>query len=109
MRMRARLRPYVASNLKSPRFTAALGFDCQEIKQYLGEKIIRNLRGENPIFQKDKDVYRDSLRIATRLTFEEKSVVTVRDDNYAGRSDADLQYFTDHGHWREEAPMDPVS
>ncbi|HKF05623.1 MAG TPA: hypothetical protein VKB49_25110 [Candidatus Sulfotelmatobacter sp.] len=91
---------YVAKNLKSQNFIAALGFDCQAIKQHLGDEILRNLRGENPIFEKNLDIYLDSLKIAARLAFEEKSTVTIRDD-YSGRSDEDLQYFIDHGKWRE--------
>ena len=54
----------------------------------------------NPIFEKNLDIYLDSLKIAARLAFEEKSTVTIRDD-YSGRSDEDLQYFIDHGKWRE--------
>jgi len=85
---------------RSQNFIAALGFDCQAIKQHLGDEILRNLRGENPIFEKNLDIYLDSLKIAARLAFEEKSTVTIRDD-YSGRSDEDLQYFIDHGKWRE--------
>ena len=94
---------YVSNNLRSPTFWAAMGFDSVEIKQYLGEEVLRNLRGENKVFPLDKDIYRDSLKIAAGLAFESKSRVTI-DGDYRHRTDEDLAFFVKNGKWLEDAP-----
>jgi hypothetical protein len=94
---------YVSSNLASPVFWAAMGFDCSDMKQFLGEEILRNLKGKNEVFPKDKDLYRDSLKIASGLAFESKSRVTIEGD-YKHRSDAELEFFVRNGKWPEESP-----
>src|ERR1035441_10185814 len=48
---------YVSHNLSSPVFLAALGFDCNEMRQLVGDHIVNNLAGENPKFKGDKDLY----------------------------------------------------
>jgi hypothetical protein len=94
---------YVSHNLQSPVFWSAMGFDSNEIKQYLGDEILRNLRGDNPVFPRDKDVYRDSLKIAAGLAFETKTRVTIEGE-LRGRSNSDLEFFANNGRWPEEAP-----
>lgn len=94
---------YVSSNLASPTFWAAMGFDCADIKQFLGEEILRNIQGKNPVFDKDKDIYRDSLKIAANLAFESKSRVTIEGD-YRHRSDADLEFYIRNGKYPEDVP-----
>jgi hypothetical protein len=89
---------YVNRNLRSPNFWAALGFNSNEIKRFLGEEVMRNLRGENELFPKDKNIYLDSLKIAARLAFEEKTRVTV-DVEMKDRSDEDLEFYIRNGRW----------
>ena len=85
-----------------------MGFESTDMRQWLGAEIVRNLQGENPAFPKDKDIYRDSLRIAARLTFEGPSD---RDDgtnlDYRNRSDAELEFFIRHGRWPDSTPGAP--
>jgi len=94
---------YVSSNQRSVRFWQAMGFESADMRQWLGAEILRNLQGENPVFP--KDIYRDSLKIAARLTFEGQSD---RDDganlDYRSRSDAELEFFIRHGRWPDSAP-----
>jgi hypothetical protein len=92
---------YVNRNLTSPNFWAALGFTSNEIKQFLGEEVMRNLRGENEVFPRDKDLYRDSLKIAARLAFEKKTRATV-DVDLRHRSDEDLEFYIRNGKWPED-------
>src|SRR5580693_6406885 len=95
---------YVSHNMRSPRFWHAMGFETADIRQWLGTEVLRNLRGENGAFPKDKDIYRDSLKIAARLAFEgpaRESDQAGRD--YDGRSDAELEYFIRHGRWPDSA------
>jgi hypothetical protein len=94
---------YVSSNLKSPAFMAALGFDCNELRQHIGNHILANLAGSNPKFPDDKDLYRDSLKIAAGLAFETKSRVTIEGD-FRTRSDSDLEFYASNGRWPEDAP-----
>ena len=95
---------YVSHNLSSPVFMAALGFDCNDMRQLVGDHIMANLAGENPKFKGDKDLYRDSLKIAAGLAFESKSRVTIEGD-FKHRSDADLEFYASNGKWPEDAPM----
>ena len=94
---------YVSHNLSSPVFMAALGFDCNDMRQLVGDHIMANLAGENPKFKGDKDLYRDSLKIAAGLAFESKSRVTIEGD-FKHRSDADLAFYAANGYWPSDAP-----
>ena len=90
-------------NLKRPEFKAALGFDDKEIQGFIGQELLRNLRGQNPLFGKDRDVYRDSLKIAARLCWPESTRTIIESGNeYSNRSLEELQYFVDHGKWPEK-------
>jgi len=87
-------------NLKRPEFKAALGFDDKEIQGFIGQELLRNLRGQNPLFGKDRDVYRDSLKIAARLCWPESTRTIIESANkYSNRSLEELQYYVDHGEW----------
>jgi len=87
-------------NLKRPEFKAALGFDDIELQGYIGQELLRNLRGENPLFGKDRDVYRDSLKIAARLCWPESTRTIIESaSEYSNRSLEELQYYIDHGEW----------
>ena len=87
-------------NLKRPEFKAALGFDDKEIQGFIGQELIRNLQGKNPLFGRDPDTYRDSLKIAARLAFPESTRTIIESANeYSTRSLEDLQYYVDHGEW----------
>jgi hypothetical protein len=62
--------------LERPRIKAALGFDSDAGRSWLSEEMERNLRGENPLFPGNLDIYRDTFKLAVRLAFAEKVAVT---------------------------------
>ena len=95
----------IASQLMDkPEFKAALGFDSDEIKEYVANEILRNIRGENPLFPKDLAVYLDSLKLAFRASFAENTkIIQAADDQYKDKTDAEHEYFIEHSHWPETA------
>ena len=93
---------YVSHNLRSPIFMASLGLDSQEVRQHVAEELLINLRGENQLFPRDKDLYLTSLKALVRVSHETKARITVEHE-FHGRSDEDLQFYIDNdGRWPEE-------
>ena len=91
-------------NMRKPEFREAMGWEEPELRSYVANEILRNIRGENPLFGKDRDIYRDSLKLATRVCFPEKTEVRVSEnDKYANKSLEELQFFSEHGHWPGES------
>lgn len=85
-------------NMKKPEFREAMGWEEPELKSYVANEILRNIRGENPLFGADRDVYRDSLKLATRVCFPEKKEVLVSEaDKFADKSIEELEFYRDHG------------
>jgi hypothetical protein len=96
-------------NLDRPQFRKALGFEDSEVRSYIGEEILRNIRGENPLFGKNQDIYRDSLKLAARLAFPEKSViVSDAKREFSEKTDQELMFFVKWGRWPQESDAEEM-
>lgn len=104
----------VNKNMKSAQFLAALGFEHRDTKEYIASHVFKNLEGKNEVFGYDPenpdkrvlnvDVYKHSLGIAARASFETQHRITVEHD-YSKRSIKDLEFFAENGRFPEEAPI----
>lgn len=94
------LQPLQVKNLKRPGFKAGLGFDDKEIQGFIGQELLRNLRGQNPIFGRDVMCTEICSKSQARLCFPESTrTITESGSEYADRSLEELQYFVAHGEW----------
>lgn len=101
-------------NMKSAQFLSALGFEHKDTKEYIASHVFKNLEGKNEVFGYDPskpetrvvnaDIYKHSLGIAARASFETQHRITVEHD-YSKRSIKDLEFFAENGRFPEEAPI----
>ena len=65
---------YVSRNLKSAEFLAEVGLESKHGKTFIDEVLVQNIKGENPLFPRDKDLHRDAVKIVAGIAHETKHV-----------------------------------
>lgn len=88
--------------LNNAKIQEALGLTAEGRKLFF-ETVFNALQGKDPHHPGDKVLKMKAMQILSRhfVPTEEHTTVT-RDDSFTGRSDAELEFFVEHGRWPEE-------